>query len=406
MVRLCMDTHLCGGKVKIKLSDGLTSVSGGLNTTDKRLALRVIFRKIVSRHPEIFGTDLLKYTFDCATTIYAVDGAFKGGNDKLEETLRKEDFKDEEWSQISRIIRRQATYFKVAISANGYVYTRGSDFEAVKNRQELTRLIEIASSEVLNTPDFLQYGSQTFPLKTRVTNKPDETSEIRMGFDKGVRLLDKGDIAMSIDNKQSPFYSATSVLKFVTSKYGEHVGIPGAAPQRRGDQRGREDPRGQRNRSRSRSPRREHQETPLDYDIGQVNHVMNAFTSKRDPAVFRAIEEAIKGIFAEPIHLPKTHNHNIVITGFAKTNAKNTYFKLNEGQENEATINVEDYFFQHRERRLQFPLLPLIKTGKGNRKTYFPMELLKIVPGQRIKAQKMSTVVVREYGSNLWYQVE
>uniref|UniRef100_A0A1I7TC26 Argonaute protein hrde-1/Nuclear RNAi defective-3 protein-like N-terminal domain-containing protein n=1 Tax=Caenorhabditis tropicalis TaxID=1561998 RepID=A0A1I7TC26_9PELO len=43
------------------------------------------------------GTDILKYTYDCATTIYAIDGAYKGGSD--EETLRKEDFSEEEWTE-------------------------------------------------------------------------------------------------------------------------------------------------------------------------------------------------------------------------------------------------------------------------------------------------------------------
>ncbi|EGT35926.1 hypothetical protein CAEBREN_16549 [Caenorhabditis brenneri] len=44
--RLSMETHLYGGEIEFKLSEGILGVSGGINSTDRRLALISIFRCI------------------------------------------------------------------------------------------------------------------------------------------------------------------------------------------------------------------------------------------------------------------------------------------------------------------------------------------------------------------------
>lgn len=408
--RLCMETFLCGGKAEIKLSEGNVAVSGGVIGTDRRLALKIIFKKVIEKNPEIFGQNMLNYTYDCATTIYAMEGSYKGRDGILEEKLESKDFTEEEWEQISKIIRRKNSWFRISLSSNGVVYTQGSKAMTEQNRQELTRLVEIVTSEVLNTPDYLQYGSQTFPLNQPPALKPDPTSEIRAGFDKGVRLLDGApggppDIAMSIDNKLSPFYTASSVLKFITAKYQEFRGVSGGANrgQRPGDRqryggdsrRDSRDSRGyhdQRRRSRSRSPGG--RSSPRDdWSHDEVQEVQEAFRRKTERITLGKIEDALKGLFAVPIHLKRGHNRNIVVGKFSATNATDTFFELHKGEDNERQISITDYYYETYNLRLKYPYLPLIICGKGRNLNYFPMELLRIVPGQRIKIQKMSANV-------------
>ncbi|CAO4366861.1 unnamed protein product [Caenorhabditis nigoni] len=404
-VRLSMETILCGGKTEVKLSDGIQAVSGGLNISEKRLAIRQIFRKVFERHPELFGNNFLHYTFDCATTIYAVDGAYKGGEKKLEETLQQSDFTEEEWKTISRILRRQKTFFKIILSANGVVYADGPNAMSDKNKQELVRVVETVTSEALNTNTYLQYGSQTFPMREQPMMKPDATSEIRFGFDKAVRLAEGTDgvpeIVMSIDTKQSPFVAATSVMKFMCSKFSEAKGrvAPGASGAQRGrggyggDRRGghhRQDSRDQRRRSRSRSPI---ERSSLDYNEGEVQEMQDAFQRGNEEKVFGKIQDWLKGFFLEPSHLPKDKNRNITVMKLTPGDAKTTKFELNVGEGQTKQVSVADYFLEHHHYKIKFPHLPLVVSGRLRNLSFTPIELLTIVPGQRIKIQKMSATV-------------
>lgn len=405
--RLSMETHLCGGKIDIKLSEGIQAVQGGVNVTERRLALQTIFRKIVQRKPDIFGTDTQQYAFDCATTIFVAQGFYKGRDTILKEKLSREDFSEDEWRSVSRIIRRKNTTFKVIISSNGVVYTRGELAEAEKNRQELTRLVEIITSQVLNTPDFFQYGSETFPFnEAPIPNSPDPTVEIRSGFDKGIRYIqgkEAPQLAMLIDTKLSPFYSPISVLKFVTSKFAEIKGNNPPSQQRPGDRGGRpgfnqRGPGGQqqRHRSRSRSPIGGYggQRSPPrdDYNSNEVEEVQRALNKGYDQSLFRRIEDALKGLYVTPTHLDRTHNRNIIITKLSPSNAIDTQFEMNHGDEKK-TVTVNEYFYITYNYKLKYPHLPLVITGRMRNQAFFPMELLRIVPGQRLKVQKMSANV-------------
>lgn len=407
LTRLSMETHLCGGKIDYKLSEGIVGVSGGINSTDRRHALYSIFRRLAQRYPEVFGTDLLKYTFDRATTIYVMEGVYKGRNEKFEETFERKDFTDEEWLPISKIIRREKTWFKVILSSNGVVYAHGEKAMTDTNRPELLRLIETVSSEVLNTPEYLQYGSQTFPLTQPPVYKPDPTSEIRTGFDKGIRLLEgtggQPEFAMTIDTKLSPFYAAISVLKFVTSKYAEFKGVSVGGQQRHqrqgGDRGGRPGDRRdqqQRQRSRSRSPGQaggSRSSNREDYDLNEVKEVQEAFMRGNDENLFRRIEDALKGLCVVPTHQDQAHNRNIIIFKLSRSCAADTQFEINQGTDQQKQVSVADYFYEKYNYRIKFPHLPLVSTGRVKKQAFFPMELLRIVPGQRIKCSKMSANV-------------
>ncbi|EFO88672.1 hypothetical protein CRE_06564 [Caenorhabditis remanei] len=411
LTRLSMETTLCGGKVDVNLTEGHQAVSGGVNDSERRLALHTVFLKLFQRHPDIFGTDILQYTYDCANTIYGFETAYKGGDAKLEDKIERKDFSDKEWEMISRILRRQSMFFKVILSANGFVYSDGPNALSNENRQELTRVVENCSSEVLNTTDYLQYGSQTFPMNEPPVFKPDATTEIRCGFDKAVRLAEglagTPEIVVTIDTKLSPFFSATSTLKFFCSKYAEFKGVstgsqPGTSRGNRpgdrgGDRRGfgGRDPRAdQRRRSRSRSPiRRDEKPVQDDWNYNEVKEIQSAYERGTEKNLLGRIEEALKGLLVVPIHLPKDKNRNIIVSRIAGSNAMNSIFELNKGKDDARNISVADYFKEKYNYQIKFPHLPLVVSGRLKNETFMPLELLNIVPGQRIKIQKMSANV-------------
>uniref|UniRef100_A0A1I7U6W6 PAZ domain-containing protein n=1 Tax=Caenorhabditis tropicalis TaxID=1561998 RepID=A0A1I7U6W6_9PELO len=383
VVRLSMLTTLCFEKCFLRLSNVHNHFSGGLNATNRRVALRVIFRKIFARHPIIFGTDINKYAFDGATTIYAID--YKGGNLKILETLAEKDFNKEEWAQVSRIVRKPETRFEVVISANGFVYSRGQEYESIENHKELIKLIDAVSSENRNEPGIFHHGRrQTFHYKDRLRN-------ITKGFFKSTRWLTNCEIAMVLDYVQTPFYDETSVLKLLTLKYDEFSGIapiqiPRDQGQRDRDQReqrahrdeqdsrdfrghrGHEGRREGRSKSRSpiQAPEQPVQEAP-DYDETKVIEVQTAFKDERHPEIFKDIARYMKGIIVEPTHLSAEYNRNVVIAGFSVLNAKEQKFIKKEGTEIKR-ITVVEYFKSKHNITIKFPDLPLIVTGKGKRR--------------------------------------
>lgn len=120
---------------------------------------------------------------------------------------------------------------------------------------------------------------------------------------------------------------------------------------------------------------------------------MEAFEKGSDRHLFERIQDALKGLFVEPTHLAKDKNRNVMVVKLSPGHAENTAFKLNAGTEQERDITVFDYFKETYNIRLQYPRLPLVITGRLRNETFFPIELLRVVPGQRIRNSKMSATV-------------
>lgn len=238
-------------------------------------------------------------------------------------------------------MRKKNAEFKVKISPNGFVYTNGPNSLSDANRQELPRLVEIATSEVLNTPEYLQFGNQTYAVNEPAVSSPDALSEIRSGFDKSVRLVDgengSTEIIMTIDNKLAPFHKSTSVLKMICDKFEE---IVNPARQHRGsqDRRGDRD-RGyrggrsyghdNRRRSRSRSPQdrgdrgdrgNHHRDHNEDWDERKVKEVERRLLE--EPRALGSIADALKGLIVESVHLSKDVNRNVIVKGLTDRNAE------------------------------------------------------------------------------------
>lgn len=103
------------------------------------------------------------------------------------------------------------------------------------------------------------------------------------------------------------------------------------------------------------------------------------------------IGAALKGLEAYPIHLKKQQaNRAIVIDGIHDASAISCVFTREEEGKEPISLNIAEYFKQTYCYTLKFPHLPVIASKRRGHLNFFPMELLEIVPGQRIKLSKMT----------------
>uniref|UniRef100_A0A7E4VSP5 Piwi domain-containing protein n=1 Tax=Panagrellus redivivus TaxID=6233 RepID=A0A7E4VSP5_PANRE len=97
------------------------------------------------------------------------------------------------------------------------------------------------------------------------------------------------------------------------------------------------------------------------------------------PECSRDVLELLRGIAVRTTHLnaPRT----FIISKMAKTSAKDTFFDR-DGTD----VSVCAYFAERYKRKLKYPEFLCVE----NRGSYYPIEVLEIIPGQRVPRHKMS----------------
>ncbi|EGT54330.1 hypothetical protein CAEBREN_25499 [Caenorhabditis brenneri] len=447
--RLHVDTLIksTNGK-EYNLNLGVVAVSGDVNSHNRRLSQHLLMRKFAEKKRSLFSNQSYHHlAYDCAAALYVPLGIYIGIEGDVEEVaLTKDDFSSEEWAIVSKICRRKDDTFIIQVKPAGYVNTQGDAAIEDSNRLELTRCVEIVTSQMLNSSDFYQFGNATFPLNVHPNSEPDGTSEIRPGFAKVARLVEgrggKNEMFITIDTKLSPFYKDISVLKFVCCKYQEFRGIGsggfggggrggygggrggyggGRSDSRdsrggyggyrsdsrdsRGSYGGRSDSRDSRGgrdyRDESRGRRDSYDSRDsrrgssgdcdgTDYSSQDVTEI-EKFVANGGHKFVSTLDNALKGLFAMPTHLKNTASQ-VRITGVREFTANNTRF-VKKDEKGEREISVYDYFYEEYNIKLKFPELPLVVSKRFKHECFYPMEVLRIIPGQRIKVQKMTANV-------------
>ncbi|KAF1755577.1 hypothetical protein GCK72_012027 [Caenorhabditis remanei] len=434
--RIHVDTlMLCSNGKEINLNLGVVAVGGDVNSHNRRLAQHHIMRKFHEKKRHLFSNQSYHVmAYDSAAALYVPAGVYTG-SDEEEASFSKEDFSSEDWALVSKVSRRKDDKFLVRLKPAGFVETQGVDALEASNRMELTRCVEIVTSQKLNNNEFYQFGNATFPLRDSPNSEPDGTSEIRSGFAKVARLVEgrKGtnEMLMTIDTKLSPFYKNTSVLKFVINKYAEFRGVGGGgyggggrggyggggrggygggrndSRDSRGSYGGRSDSRdsrggygrsesrdsyGGRDESRGRrdsydSRRSGGDSSGPDYNAQEVAEVEKAVRDNKN--LVKTFEQALKGLFVEATHLSGS-SKIIRVAGVSEASAESSYFTQ---KDDKGEISVAEYFYKEHNIKLKFPHMPMIIMKRFKHECFFPMEVLRILPGQRIKVHKMSATV-------------
>lgn len=124
-----------------------------------------------------------------------------------------------------------------------------------------------------------------------------------------------------------------------------------------------------------------------DYSPSDAAELEHAFGERGNTK--RCIEEALKGLDVECTHLK---GNLIRVSSIAENNAENTSFMMKDDK-GEREVTVAEYFLLQYNIKLKYPRLPLVVSKRFKHESFFPMELLRIAPGQRIKVNKMSPTV-------------
>ena len=91
----------------------------------------------------------------------------------------------------------------------------------------------------------------------------------------------------------------------------------------------------------------------------------------------------LKGIYVRTTH--KETNEIFKIAGFSTQSAQNTMF---EHQGN--PISIVGYFQQRYQKRIEYPMFPLVIKHSNNQDTFYPMEYLRVQQGQKIRREKLN----------------
>ncbi|KAG6417322.1 hypothetical protein SASPL_119476 [Salvia splendens] len=113
----------------------------------------------------------------------------------------------------------------------------------------------------------------------------------------------------------------------------------------------------------------------LEYVQKHINKDLSRGLSDQDRI---KVKKALKGVRVETQHLGQIRRHKI--SGITTMSTQQLMFSM-DGME--AQISVAQYFIQRYNLYLQYPSLPAIQAGSDTKPIYLPMELCKIVEGQR-----------------------
>uniref|UniRef100_A0A914Y5N9 Piwi domain-containing protein n=1 Tax=Panagrolaimus superbus TaxID=310955 RepID=A0A914Y5N9_9BILA len=99
-------------------------------------------------------------------------------------------------------------------------------------------------------------------------------------------------------------------------------------------------------------------------------------------ANWKKIIGQLRNLAVETIHLEKNRKFNVA--AITKYSAADSFFPLKEGGE----MSVAQYYAK-KNRPLKFPNFPCIMESKNNKSSLFPLELLKVMDGQRVPLNKI-----------------
>lgn len=103
------------------------------------------------------------------------------------------------------------------------------------------------------------------------------------------------------------------------------------------------------------------------------------------PNNFVKLKKQLRGLTCITTYLSEGQNRTVVIHSLTNEPAKERTFTWNDRE-----VCVKDYFEQKYNLRLNYPNLPCVVERRGQREAYIPLELLLILPGQRVSLSQQT----------------
>ncbi|KAL3102238.1 hypothetical protein niasHS_003647 [Heterodera schachtii] len=294
-----------------------------------------LWRILLDQNADFFGSEKNKFSYDCALLLYSVRRLMKNGETR-EFVIAAESL--DSLTDRSRAYLRRCERVKAFLTATEEVEVRNVRVTEPGGDRSVCQFLELLSTQRMHERnEHFVFGNRMFE-KNSVLQLQGDPRICKEGMQKNVRFVgDNPQQSMAIiqlDAKKSAFFPAIGLVDFV-----------GYCLNSRPNQ--------------------------IEYDFAR-------------PGAAHAIIKQLKGLCLQTIHLPEDQ---MLFCAFGLTDrdANKITFTL-ENRE----ITLPQYYSQKYNRRLLYPRLPCVIHRRGSQESFFPMEVLQIIDGQRVPLDKQT----------------
>ncbi|KAK0410550.1 hypothetical protein QR680_005189 [Steinernema hermaphroditum] len=302
----------------------------------RRRAFWDIFQNLLKQDDRIFGTNKYHFVYDCGVQFYSMDELFPKSETKSG-SIDMRDLEESSKAFLGSIVRINYTI------KNTGTFSLGADVGDVGTDRSVQQFLELLTTQGLYAEGarHLLFRNQRYDVSDREEVVRDYKVRypypfcVKLGAGKSVCLSRKNDekataTILQLEKKTTPFFPEMTVIDFVEQ----------------------------------------------------------CETRNMD-----AVERWVKGLVVVTTHLRRPRCFRV--SGFTKQDCNSTYFTKGDQE-----IGVADYFRQQYKIDTRAGRLPCIEEkkkrsdGSGHDYSYYPMDTLRIVKGQRILDKKQTPEIV------------
>ncbi|KAL3114903.1 hypothetical protein niasHT_011339 [Heterodera trifolii] len=292
-----------------------------------------LWRILLDQNANFFGSEKNKFSYDCALLLYSVRRLMVNGETR-EFVLAAESLNA--LTGRSRAYLRSCERVKAFLTATEEVEVRNMTVTEPGGDQSVCQFLELLSTQrMYEKNQHFFFGNRMFE-KNSVLQLQGVPLICKEGMQKNVRFVgdspQQSTAVIQLDAKKSAFFPAIGLIDF--------VGL---------------------------------------FLNSNPHHLESHFQQKA-----RIINKQIKGLAVQTIHLPE-NQMTFSASGLTDCGANEITFTIDNHQ-----TNLVQYYDQKYSRRLRYPCLACVIHRRGNQESYFPMEVLNIVDGQRVPLDKQT----------------
>uniref|UniRef100_A0A914I7V1 Piwi domain-containing protein n=1 Tax=Globodera rostochiensis TaxID=31243 RepID=A0A914I7V1_GLORO len=295
-----------------------------------------LWQILLEQNAEFFGGRKSEFSYDCALLLYSIRRLMRNGETR-EFVITPESL--EGLSERSRsYLKSGCERIKASLMATEEVEVRNVHVTEPGGDRSVCQFLELLSTQRMHDKnEHFVFGNRMFEKNSVVTLQGDPRI-CKDGMQKNVRFVgdnpNNSSAIIQLDAKKSAFFPAMPVIDFV----GRFIG-------------------------------------------SNANTIEHDFSR---PGTVRMINKQIKGLSVHTTHLAETQM-SFCASGLTDRSASDLTFMMENHE-----MNLVHYYEQKYNRRLRYPRLPCVIHRRGSRESFFPMEVLQIIDGQRVTLDKQT----------------
>ncbi|KAL3088023.1 hypothetical protein niasHS_009309 [Heterodera schachtii] len=294
-----------------------------------------LWRILLAQNANFFGNDKQMFCYDCALLLYSARQLMRNGETR-EFVIAVESLN--ELSDRSRAYLRRCERVKAFLTATEVVEVRNAQVTEPGDDRSVCHFLELLSTQRMHKQnEHFVFGNRMFEKNSAVELAGDPRI-CKEGMQKNVRFVGDSPLQskaiIQLDAKKSAFFPAIDLIEFVCR-----------------------------------------------FLNSRPDYIQNDFSQ---PAKVRTIVKQIKGLAVQTVHLPESQM-TFAVFGLTDRCASEMIITIQNQQ-----TNLVQYYAQKYDMRLRYPRLPCVIFRRGSNEAFFPMEVLKIIGGQRVPLDKQT----------------